>query len=376
VVALNRTLPNEMARVSNGAWEVTAVSPSFVQSALRPMGVESQSGEELKLEILPTHLAGMPQLLFYGRRLRDLLAEPWDLVHSWEEPYVVAGAQVAWWTPRRTAWAFYTFQNLNKRYPPPFGMVERYCVNRCAGWIASGETVAQVQNARGYDSKPHRVIPLGVDLAAFKPDDAARLAIRRELGWDAPGPPVVGYLGRLVEEKGVRFLTSILSKTSSPWRAMFVGMGPLETELRNWASGFGDRVRIVTGVTHDRVPGCLNAMDILCAPSQTTPRWREQFGRMLAEAFACGVPVLASNSGEIPFSVGDAGVIVDEQDESQWISALASLLESPSRRTDLAARGLDRARTLFDWRVVARKHLDFFDELLDARTATAQSSPA
>ena len=157
---------------------------------------------------------------------------------------------------------------------------------------------------------------------------------------------------------------------------MFVGMGPLEAELRQWAAGFGDRVRIVTGVTHDRVPAYLNAMDVLCAPSQTTPRWREQFGRMLAEAFACGVPVLASNSGEIPYSVGDAGVIVDEHDESQWIAALGSLLESPARRSELVMRGLDRARTLFDWRVVARKHLAFFDELLDGRRTAAQALPA
>ena len=55
-------------------------------------------------------------------------------------------------------------------------------------------------------------------------------------------------------------------------------------------------------------------MDLLCAPSRTTPRWREQFGRMLIEAMACGVPVIASPSGEIPYVVGDAGVLVPEGD--------------------------------------------------------------
>jgi len=157
---------------------------------------------------------------------------------------------------------------------------------------------------------------------------------------------------------------------------MFVGMGPLETELRRWAARFGDSVRIVSGVEHQRVPAYLNAMDLLCAPSQTTPRWREQFGRMLVEAFGCGVPVLASNSGEIPYVVGDAAVIVDEHDEVSWTAALAALLESPSRRQELGGRGLDRARTKFDWRIVARMHLDFFDELLDGRQTTAQSLPA
>lgn len=376
VVALNRRLPHEIARESGGAWEVTVIAPSFVQSALRPIDIERRSDEQFSLEALPAHLTRFPQVFFYGRRLRELLSERWDFVHCWEEPYIIAGGQVAWSMPRHTPWVFYTFQNLDKQYLPPFGSIERYCVNHCSGWIASGESVARVQTARGYELKPHRVIALGVDLAAFRPDEAARASVRTRLGWNEPGAPVVGFLGRLIEEKGLRFLMSILSKTSSPWRALFVGMGPLEAELCRWAERFGNSVRIITGVGHDSVPAYLNAMDILCAPSQTTPRWREQFGRMLVEAFACGVPVIASNSGEIPYVVGDAGMVVDERDEVRWAAALADLLESPGRRRDLASRGLDRARTQFDWRVIARKHLDFFDELLDRQTTAAQSPPA
>jgi glycosyltransferase involved in cell wall biosynthesis len=85
---------------------------------------------------------------------------------------------------------------------------------------------------------------------------------------------------------------------------------------------------------------------------------------MLIEAFACGVPVLASDSGEIPNVVADAGVIVGERDEVGWVRALAELLESPARRAELAARGRDRAHSLYSWPVVARRHLEFFDELL------------
>jgi glycosyltransferase involved in cell wall biosynthesis len=65
-------------------------------------------------------------------------------------------------------------------------------------------------------------------------------------------------------------------------------------------------VRIVK-VAHDEVPAYLNAMDLLCAPSLTTPSWREQLGRMVVEALACGVPVISSDSGELPFVVADAG---------------------------------------------------------------------
>ena len=85
-------------------------------------------------------------------------------------------------------------------------------------------------------------------------------------------------------------------------------------------------------------------MDVLCAPSQTTARWREQFGRMLIEAMACGVPVVASRSGEIPHVVGDAGLLVDEADVAAWTAALDRLLADAALRRD-SRRAASRART-------------------------------
>ena len=115
---------------------------------------------------------------------------------------------------------------------------------------------------------------------------------------------------------------------------------------------------------HGDVPAHLNAMDLMCAPSQTTARWREQFGRMLIEAMACGVPVVASRSGEIPHVVGDAGLVVDEADVASWTSAIDRLLGDPAARRDLSARGIARAHDKYAWPVVARAHLKFFEELL------------
>ena len=125
-------------------------------------------------------------------------------------------------------------------------------------------------------------------------------------------------------------------------------------------------MHVQTGVPHDEVPAWLNAMDILCAPSQSTPRWREQFGRMLIEAMACGLAVIASDSGEMPFVVGDAGVIVGEDDQAGWKAAIERLAaDEPARRT-YAARAIARAQTRFTWPAIARQHLEFFDTVLQA----------
>ena len=363
MVALNRRLAHELAVAGGGAWEVTAVAPAFVRGDLRPIHLEPAPGEACRVEAVRVYLSQKVHVMAYGRRTRQLVSAGWDLVHCWEEPYVFSGFQIARWTPPRTPFVFWTAQNIVKRYPPPFAWFERYCLRRAAGWLACGATTVEAMTARGYAAKPHRVLPLGVDTNVFRPDAAAGVAVRQALGWAADGPPVVGFLGRFVAEKGVRVLTQALDALASPWRALFVGGGPLEGELRVWSAGHGDRVRVVTGVPHRQVPAHLNAMDVLAAPSQTLPAWKEQLGRMLIEAFACGVPVVGSDSGEIPQVVADAGRVVGESDVPAWTGALGELIENPAARVALATAGRARAEREYAWPVIARRHLDFFDTL-------------
>jgi glycosyltransferase involved in cell wall biosynthesis len=307
----------------------------------------------------------------YGAKLRSLLREPWDLVHCWEEPYVAAAAQVAAWTPAGVPLVFATFQNINKIYPPPFGWFERYALRRADGVVAFGATALEVLRARHHRPLITRVIPPGVDATHFKPDRTERLRIRQSLGWN-DDDAVVGFLGRFVPEKGLATLMRALDSLDRPWRALFIGAGPEEQALQAWAAAYGDRVAIKTTVGHAEVAAHLNAMDVLCAPSRTTPRWREQFGRMLIEAFACGVPVIASNSGEIPFVVADAGILVDEADADGWRREIARAIDDDVLRGRLAARGRQRALDVYDWTVVARQHVEWFDTL----TGHAERVPA
>jgi len=367
-VALNRRLPHEIARVSAGKWEVTCAAPSFVHGDLRPIPLEHFPDEASRLVPVSAYFTRRPHVMLYRRSLCRLAAKPWDIIHAWEEPFVLAGGQLAWLAHGRPL-VYYTFQNISKRYPPPFCWVERFAMNRATAWLAAGHTVeAALQDRPGYANRPHRVIPLGVDVDVFRPDPLAGASVRRQLGWTDPGPPVIGFLGRFIPEKGLAVLRNALAAIHTPWRALFVGGGPLEGPLRAWAARFPANVRVITSVPHDAVPRYLNAMDILAAPSQTTPRWKEQLGRMLIEAMACGVVVVGSDSGEIPAVIGDAGIVLPEADSAAWAATLAELLENPGRRAELSAAGLARAQIVFAWPVIARQHLAFFDKLLDTGT--------
>src|SRR5262249_47772103 len=157
-------------RVGRGGWDVTTVAPTFFHghNDLRPVHLESLSAEPCRLEPVASYLTRFVHLFLYSPRLRGLLAHGWDLVHCWEEPYILAGGQVAWWPPRGPPLVFRTAQSLPKHYPPPFNWIEHYAMARAAGWICSGRTVAQTLCDRpGYAGRPMRLIPLGVDTDDF-----------------------------------------------------------------------------------------------------------------------------------------------------------------------------------------------------------------
>ena len=362
VVAMNRRLAHEMALQAGGRWEVTAVAPATYRGDFGRLALQPIDGEASRLEPLEVRLDRVPHLMWYAG-LGRVMDAGWDVVHCWEEPYIFAGAQVARATPAGATLVIASFQNLDKSYPWPFSRFEREAMARADGWIAFGQSVHDTLSVRAsYAGKPSRVIPPGVDVALFRPDPGAGRSIRARLGWEDTDR-VVGFLGRFVPEKGIRVLIDALGGVTTPWRALFVGGGPLEGALHEFAARHPGRVHVETGVAHDEVPAWLNAMTVLCAPSQTTAAWREQFGRMLIEAMACGIPVMASDSGEMPSVVADAGVVVGEHDVEAWPRAIDRLLGDEGERRAQAARGLERAQTRFAWPVVARAHLAFFEAL-------------
>jgi glycosyltransferase involved in cell wall biosynthesis len=365
VVAQNRRLAHEMALAGAGAWEVTVAAPARLRGDLRTIELEPVPRDACAVIPLDVRLDGHPHLRFYSRAIRPLLRQPWDVVHCWEEPYVLAAAQIARHVPRSARFVPATFQNIAKQYPVPIAAIERRVMARADAWIAFGETIHETHRDRKeYARKPSRVINPGVDVATFRPDPFAGRAVRDSLGW-ASDHAVVGFTGRFVEEKGVGTLLGAFAQSTVPWNLLLVGGGEMQPLIDTLRLQHPSRVRAVSGVPHDDMPAYLNAMDLLCAPSRTTPRWREQFGRMLIEAMACGVPIAATASGEIPHVMGAAGVFVAENDPTAWAQAIERLLLNPTLRNEYSASGIERARARFDWRVVARAHLQFFNELCE-----------
>ncbi len=114
------------------------------------------------------------------------------------------------------------------------------------------------------------------------------------------------------------------------------------------------------------MPLRLGELDVLVLPSLTRPNWKEQFGRVLIEAMACGVPVIGSSSGEIPYVIGDAGLIAAEGNVAALRASLQRLAGDRALRTELAARGRRRVLERFTHEHVARQTMTVYREILSA----------
>lgn len=368
VVAMNRRLAHEWAEAGH---EVTVAAPMFYHADLKPMSCEESSGEPFRLARISTRGSRRVHIFQYGSELKQLMRTGgFDIVHAWEEPFIYAGFQIARWCPRKTPLVFSTFQNLPKRYPPPFSWFERYCLNRAAGWTAFGQTIAENHSHHDiYHARPWQMIPLGVDTNAFHPDRSLKSKALQSIGFAENGPPVIGYVGRFVPEKGIPFLLDVLNRLEDPgkrWRVVFIGGGPLENHLGQWSARFGlGTAQVITGIEHARVPEILNALDLCVVPSETTPRWKEQLGRILLEAMASGVPVIANKSGEIPYVVDKAGILCRERNFNDWLDAFNQLLDDPDLRHNYSKKGLAHTHLQYAWPLVANRFIEFFRTVIE-----------
>lgn len=260
----------------------------------------------------------------------------------------------------RTKAAFFTWWNVPYRARWPLNALERFNLAHSDGGVAGNADAAAILHDHGF-SAPLLVLPqLGVDPVAFAGIDES--VPRQEA---AMSRFTIGFVGRLVEEKGVRVLLDALRGLPYDADLLLVGAGPLAEEAARWAAanGWEKRLTIVDVVAHDRVADHLRRMDVLVLPSLDRSFWREQFGHVLIEAMSCGVPVVGSDGGEIPHVIGDAGVVVPQGDAPALRQALAALANSPERRRQLAIAGRRRVLDHFTHDRIAERLVAFLRAL-------------
>ncbi len=285
--------------------------------------------------------------------------EKWDFVHIDEEPFNLATYHALRMCRSHGARAvFTTWQNLMKRYPPPFNLFERYVYQNAAGAIAGNGEGLDLLRRRGFRKLAAHIPQLGVDPTVFRKQDAGGL--RRKLGLG--GAFVIGFVGRFSPEKGVDTLIKALALLPEGCVLVLVGNGPERPRLEAMARAFGvsASVQWVPWVNSGEVTEYMNAFDVLVLPSRTRWNIKEQFGRVLVEAMSCETCVVGSDSGEIPNVIGDAGLVFHEDDERDLAERLRKLIGSPSVRETFRRDGRQRVLENFTYARIAADTVNFY----------------
>lgn len=352
-------------------------------SLMVPMRWPERAKEMVRAEILPgagfrlivahTLFTGYYYIYFFPSLLYSLLRLRPDVIYCYEEAHTFMAALVLLlrrvFFPRSQV-ILYAAQNIKKQYPLPFRLFERYCFRHADMILACGTTVASTLRSKGY-RRPLRVVPLPTDTDAFAPNAEERRAVRRRLNIPEDGT-VVFYAGKLIEEKGLHALWSafadLVSKQNDAYNNAYLvlaGGGPLKQEMEKAAEVAGLEAQLrLPGVVHNsELSAYMNAADVFVLPSETRANWREQFGRVAVEAMSCGVPVVGSDSGEIPTVLGDEGLIFHEGDSQALAGCLRRLLADASLRAHLGRQGRQRVLDLFSVEKVAAQHRSMYREL-------------
>jgi glycosyltransferase involved in cell wall biosynthesis len=361
VVTVNQEVYLELAR---RGWEVTLVVPSrwrheYSKTAFAPEVLDGLGGSLLRA---PVALSGRPQRHFYLIRCGALCERLKPNVAFVEaEPFSLAAAQ---WrgalTRAGVPFGVQCAENIDRALPAPVRW-SRMRVLRDAAFVAArapaAARLARSWGARGVvEVAPHAVPPWQA-LAGAEPGADAGRSFR------------VGYAGRLVESKGLIDLLEGVRLLDAPVELVLIGDGELRPQLEGQQIP-GSRVRVLDGLDHEQMARGYSQLDVLVLPSRTTPTWKEQFGRVIVEALWCGVPVVGSDSGEIPWLIGltEGGLVFPEGDREMLAGRLTELRDQPALRRQLAERGRAAVRRMFT--VAAAT-----DPLEQMLAAAAQSRP-
>jgi glycosyltransferase involved in cell wall biosynthesis len=324
----------------------------------RPIDVawERQGG----LEVFPLPARGMggkgevAKAKYGGRALRALLRDrrP-DLVQIEEEPNTYAARQVLG-AARRLGIpvVLFTHQNVELEQGWWAHWKQRRMLRRLTGLVAGSDLAGTIVR-RDAPNLPIAVIPQLGALAPHEPQHVPHEGL------------AIGYVGRLVPQKGLDTLLQALARQrGAKWRLTIVGDGPERERLEQLATDLrlAARVRWTGGLPTEQVASLWPNLDVLVQPSLALPDWREANGQVLMEAMANEVAVLGTDSGVIPELVGDAGVVVPAGDIEALAAAFERLSNDAARRT-LAQAARARALRLYSDDAIAERTLEFWRQV-------------
>ncbi|GAA1880460.1 glycosyltransferase [Streptantibioticus ferralitis] len=358
------------------AIEVTAFAADVSRITAQAFTDMAKRQERFRYQLVP-HLLGedhsghMASVMFRPGSAKRVRAERPDVVHIIGEAAYVSTQQAIRMCNRY--WpgvpiTLYAAQNVVMRFPFPFPVLERRSYRAIGHAFPITPSALHVLRAKGYRG-PATIVPLGVDTDRFRPSTEPKAH-----------PFTVGFVGRLEPHKGIADLLRATELLDC--NLLLVGDGSLRDMVEKAEANRPGQVQLKRWVDHTQLPWLLSRMHAVALPSMEIVQrnvvpWigiplREQFGRVLVEAMACGVPVVGSDTGDIPHVIGPSGLVFPTGDVGALADCLRQIRDDPALAHRLTVSGRSRACEEFSWRGIADTLIGVWQHL----TATDPGLPS
>jgi glycosyltransferase involved in cell wall biosynthesis len=283
-----------------------------------------------------------------------------DLVQVEEEVFSLCAFELALWS-RITGKPLVVFgwENMDRTLSTSRRWVRQFVINTAKLMLPGNQDGANLLQKWGYTGLMEVIPQMGVDTSLFNPGlrDRQNQEFR------------IGFLGRLVPEKGIDTIlaaSKILRERGLKCQVIICGSGSYEDALRQEAEKqqVADLVIWRGSVSHEQAPEEIRQFDVLVLPSRTASSWKEQFGHVLIEAMAMGVPVIGSNSGEIPNVIGRSDLVFPEGEAQGLAAILERMISDLNWRQEVGHYGITRVAQDYTHERIAERLINLWNIVL------------
>jgi len=253
------------------------------------------------------------------------------------------------------------WENQLRQLSLPRWKICQYVLQNVSAIISGNQDGAEVMRKWDYQGLLEVMPQMGVDPEFFAPVPTSTKTDDHPLR--------IGFLGRLAQSKGIDLIFKAVAQLRDRGlssQVILCGSGSEEASLRKLVEDLQitDLVVWRGAVTHEQAPVELAQFDVLVLPSRSTPTWKEQFGHVLIEAMSMGIPVVGSNSGEIPNVIGRSDLVFPEEDYDALANILTKLINDPEWRQEAGQYGLTRVHQLYSHEKIAHRLISLWRNIL------------
>ena len=253
------------------------------------------------------------------------------------------------------------WENQLRQLSPLRWQICQFVLNTASAIISGNQDGADVMRKWNYHGLLEVMPQMGVDPDFFSP--SLKPLTQNKSTFQ------IGFLGRLTQSKGIDLIFRAVAQLRDRGinsQIILCGSGSETAALRKLAENLqiSDRILWRGAVSHHQVPAELSQFDVLVLPSRSTPTWKEQFGHVLIEAMSMGIPVIGSNSGEIPHVIGRADLVFPEEDHSGLADILTRLINDPEWRQETSLYGMARVHQLYSHKKIADRLISLWQTIL------------